>query len=87
MGKGYLIDSNVIIGYLDNKLPQPGMNRMHGIIDNIPHISVITKIEVLRFNTTANVYKVLKDFIDQSIVFDLNELWSIKLLLLANPKR
>jgi len=73
MGKGYLIDSNVVIGYLGNKLPNSGMDMMNAIIDDIPNISVITKIEVLRFNTTVDVYKILENFINESTVFDLNE--------------
>jgi len=73
VGKGYLVDSNVIIGYLDNKLPAYGMNFMHTIIDEVPNISVITKIEVLRFNTSANTYKVLEDFINETVIFDLND--------------
>lgn len=73
MGKGHLIDSNVVIGYLDNKLPGYGMNLMHTIIDETPNISVITKIEVLRFNASSDVYKVLEDFINASTIFDLSD--------------
>jgi predicted nucleic acid-binding protein len=73
VGKGHLIDSNVVIGYLDNKLPGYGMNLMHTIIDEIPNISVITKIEVLRFNASVDVYKVLEDFINESTIFDLSD--------------
>lgn len=60
MGKGYLIDSNIIIAYLDNKLSSTAMEMMNEIIDNIPNISVITKIEILRFNTTESITKFLK---------------------------
>jgi predicted nucleic acid-binding protein len=74
VGKGYLIDTNVVIGYLDNKLPSYGMDRMNAIIDKTPNISVITKIEVLRFNTSTDVYKILQDFISESSIFDLTEL-------------
>jgi predicted nucleic acid-binding protein len=73
VGKGYLIDTDVVIGYLDNKLPSYGMDRMNAIIDDTPNISVITKIEVLRFNTSADVYKILQDFISESSIFDLSE--------------
>lgn len=69
----YLIDTNVVIGYLDNKLPDAGMKIMNTIIDEIPYISIITKIEVLRFNTSESNYKVLKDFVDESIVLGLND--------------
>jgi predicted nucleic acid-binding protein len=74
VGKGYLIDSNVVIGYLDNKLPGNGMGVMHGVIDETPNISIITKIEVLRFNSSDDVYKVLEDFINESTIFELNDL-------------
>ena len=73
MGKGYLIDSNVVIGYLDNKLPAHGMKLLNPIIDNIPCISIITKIEVLRYNSPDNVYSILEEFIAESIVYDLND--------------
>jgi predicted nucleic acid-binding protein len=73
MGKGYLIDSNVVIGYLDNKLPAQGMKLLNPIIDNIPCISIITKIEVLRYNSSDEAYLVLEEFIAESRVYDLND--------------
>ncbi len=73
MGTGYLVDTNVVIGYLDNKLPPHGMSAMHLIVDDRPIISVITKIEVLRFNTPEQVYKVLVDFINDSTILDLSD--------------
>ncbi|MDR3695072.1 type II toxin-antitoxin system VapC family toxin [Mucilaginibacter sp.] len=74
MEQGYLIDSNIVIGYLNNKLPADGMKIMHSIIDDIPQISVITKIEILRFNTIPESYKVLHDFVSESKILDLNEI-------------
>ena len=73
MAKGYLIDSNVIIGYLDNKLPNYGMKLMHSIVDKIPNISVISKIEVLRHNPSEPVSQILQAFIDECNIFDLTE--------------
>lgn len=49
----YLIDTNVGIDYLGKKLPLSGMNFMNGIIDDVPNVSVITKIEVLGFNAAG----------------------------------
>jgi predicted nucleic acid-binding protein len=72
MGQEYLIDSNILIGYLDDKLPENGMLFMHDIINNIPKISVITKIEVLRFNTTEAAYRILEDFMGISIIYELH---------------
>jgi predicted nucleic acid-binding protein len=68
----YLMDTNVVIDYLGNKLPASGMNFMNDIIDAVPHISVITKIEVLGFNAPEHHYTILSDFINDAIVFDLS---------------
>jgi predicted nucleic acid-binding protein len=73
MGTKYLLDSNVIIGYLDSKLPLKGMAFVSGIIDKTPHISVISQIEILRFTAPAPVMKILSDFIDSSIIFPLDD--------------
>ena len=46
----YLIDTNTVIDYPGNKLPSLGMTYMKDIIDVVPNLSVITKIELLGFN-------------------------------------
>lgn len=58
----YLIDTNVVIDYLGQKLSVSGMNFMNTIIDNIPNVSVVTKMEVLGFNTPVEHYKLLTQF-------------------------
>ena len=87
MGQKYLIDSNIVIGYLDNKLPESGMLFMHEIINSIPQISVITKIEILRFNTHETAYKILEDFIGISIVYDLSHDIVDQTILLCKSKK
>lgn len=73
MGTRCLIDSNAVIGYLDNKIPDNGMKFMNSLVDDdIPNISVITKIEVLRFNAPDNAYKILTNFTNNASVYDLN---------------
>ncbi len=69
----YLIDSNAVIDYLGHKLPPSGMEFMDKVFDAIPNVSVVTKIEVLGFNTQPQHYKILSDFIKDTIVFDLTE--------------
>lgn len=71
MGQQYLIDSNVVIDYLSGKLPQKGMVFMNRIINDIPVLSVITKIEVLGFVTTPAASQLLIDFINDSLVIGL----------------
>ena len=67
----YLIDTNAVIDYLSNKFPVSGMELMNNIIDAIPNISVITKIEVLGFNAPDEHYNTLSNFINDSQVMDL----------------
>lgn len=71
---GYLIDSNVVIDYLGQKLPASGMSFMNNIIDALPQISVITKIEVLGFNASDEHIQLLKNFINDVTVLDLTPL-------------
>ncbi len=74
MEQGYLIDSNVIIAYLDNNIPTLGMQFLNIIIDDSPTVSVINKIEVLRFNSiNEESYLTLVEFINECVVLQLNE--------------
>jgi predicted nucleic acid-binding protein len=71
MGQGFLMDTNVVIGYLSNQIPATGASA----IDQLPGIiSVITRIELLGWYraSPAQLAK-LKPFIDSSQVYDLNE--------------
>jgi predicted nucleic acid-binding protein len=72
MGTQYLLDSNVIIDFLDNRLPDKGMMYVSRIINVVPNISVISKIEVLRHNTIGAVMQILEDFLDCSNIRELD---------------
>lgn len=69
----YLIDTNVVIDYLGSKLPASGMDFMNTVIDAVPNVSVVTKIEVLGFNAPEQHYKTLSDFIN-----DARNGWDLK---------
>jgi predicted nucleic acid-binding protein len=71
MGKTYLIDTNSIIDYLDNKLSK----KANDLIDSItPKISVISRIELLGWPGASEAQtKVLEDFISNSEVYSLDE--------------
>lgn len=69
----YLIDTNVIIDYLGNKPPIAGMEFMNEVVDAIPIVSVITKIEVLGFKAPDQHYQLLSDFMDDVIIVDLSK--------------
>lgn len=71
MEQRYLIDTNTVIDYLDNKLPINSSN----LIDLIAsQISVITRIELLGWsNATSEQVKVLEQFVNTSVVHKLEE--------------
>jgi predicted nucleic acid-binding protein len=71
MGKEYLIDTNSVIDYLDNKLPAKANELIEG---NASRISIITRIELLSWpGATDSQTKILLKFIDESEVFHLEE--------------
>jgi hypothetical protein len=69
----YLIDTNVVIDFLGNKLPLSSQVFMNGVIDATPNFSIITKIELLGFNMAENHFQILSDFIDEALVFAIDD--------------
>jgi predicted nucleic acid-binding protein len=49
------------------------MNFLNGIIDVIPNISVVTKIELLGFNSLDEHNKTLSNFINDATVLNLTD--------------
>ena len=73
MGTKYLIDSNAAIDYLRGSLSASGMTFMDDVVNDIPKVSIVSKIEVLGFNTTPEAYKILTDFFDDALVLPLSD--------------
>jgi predicted nucleic acid-binding protein len=71
MGQGFLIDTNVVIGYLSNQLPPVSASA----IDQLPGIiSVITRIELLGwYNATPAQLAKLQPFVDNAQIYILSE--------------
>ncbi len=67
----YLIDTNVVIDYLGQRLSPAAMQFLNGVIDEVPVISVITKIEVLGFNGAKQYMQLFSDFVYDSYVIAL----------------
>jgi hypothetical protein len=69
----YLLDTNVVINFLDASLPKSGMQFISGIVDDKPCVSVITKIEALGFNfQSANEQNTIEAFISGSNVLNID---------------
>jgi len=73
MGRSHLIDSNAVIDYLMGKLPSSGMFFMDELVNDIPNVSVITKIEVLGFHSSPPTEKLLSGFFDDAVVLGLTD--------------
>ena len=71
MGQEYLIDTNVIIDYLGNRLSTNGTS----LIDSLsPVISIITKIELLGwYGATSKQIARLLPFVNDASIYFLNE--------------
>lgn len=70
MGKRYLIDTNILIEYTSNSLPNNAKTFISKIVDEEFNISVINKIEILSHNTAGQN---IEHFIHLANVIPLNE--------------
>jgi predicted nucleic acid-binding protein len=73
MEQHFLLDSNVVIDFLAGKLPEEGTVLLREVVNAVPVVSVITRIEVLGFSSDAAATKLLNEFMDASIVIDLSQ--------------
>lgn len=73
MEQRYLADSNTIIDYVGNKIPEKALLVLDGFFDDNLVISIISKIEVLGFNGDAPELKRLGDFIGLATIFFVDD--------------
>ena len=74
MGKGYLIDTNILIYYLADAIPKEEINRVEEILKTSFNISIITKIEFLGWRGhTEEGFKKAKEFISFARVIPLED--------------
>ena len=70
MGKRYLIDTNVVLDFMGNKLPNDARIAIAQIIDNEINLSVINKIELLGF---SKIEQDLVDFVNCSNIISMSD--------------
>jgi predicted nucleic acid-binding protein len=73
MGSGYLIDTNVVIDYFSEKLPLPALDFIDNVVNSSSQISIMTKIELLCFTSSARELEFLTKFIQDSVIYELDE--------------
>jgi predicted nucleic acid-binding protein len=87
MGQRYLIDTNVIIDFSQQRFTSSSARQVAKILDNSPKISAITQIELLGFSIVPLQIKEFVDIadildIDKSVIFrtiEIRRLYKIKL--------
>ena len=69
----YLIDTNIVSDYLSCAISDTGLKYMDDIIDSVPNISIISKIELLSWRCShATELKVL-DFVNECNVLNISD--------------
>src|ERR1700722_3985990 len=73
-GTGYLIDTNIVIYYLEGVLPESVHTFMDKIIKDCSNISAITKIELLGWNGFIGTNeKIYTEFVNNSNVLGITD--------------
>ena len=88
MGKGYILDTNTIIYYLEGILNSSGKSFVEKAIVEGARISVISKIELLAWNPPegSNINNI-KTFVQNSIIYSLSEAVADQTILLRKNYR
>ena len=69
----FLLDSNAVIDFLGAKYPAEGMNLINSAVDDVPNISIISKIEVLSYKASELEYELLQSFCKDALIIELND--------------
>jgi len=73
MGRKILIDTNIAIGYIGNRLSLQAMDKLDKIFNEEYHLSVINKIELLGYpNLDKNEEEKFNLLIDHSIIHPID---------------
>lgn len=69
----FLLDTNIISGYISNKYDEEKMTIISKIIEINCNISIISKIEILSWKTQRSTEDLLREFVDLSNVISLSD--------------
>jgi predicted nucleic acid-binding protein len=87
MGQRYILDTNTVIDYVGDKLPQNSALTMDRLVNEELNISIIVKIETLGFNGEASEMEKLKDFLSLAKIFYVDDLIADKTIDLRKTYR
>jgi len=87
MGMNMLVDSNVIIDYVSNRIPKKSAKQLDIYFNSNFSVSIISKIEVLGFNTQEYELEQLESFIQLSSIVYIDEAVADKTIEIRRMKR
>jgi predicted nucleic acid-binding protein len=87
MGMNMLVDSNVIIDYVSNRIPEKSAKQLDIYFNSNFSVSIISKIEVLGFNTQEFELEQLESFIQLSSIVYMDEAVADKTIEIRRMKR
>jgi predicted nucleic acid-binding protein len=87
MGQRYILDTNTIIDYVGDKLPQDSALIMDRLVDEELNVSIIAKIETLGFNGEESEMQKLKDFLSLSKIYYVDDVVADKTIYLRKTYR
>ena len=87
MGINLLVDSNVIIDYVSNRIPEKSAKQLDIYFNRNFSVSIISKIEVLGFNTLNFELQQLESFIQLGSIIYIDEVVVDKTIEIRRKKR
>ena len=87
MGQRFLIDTNVIIDYTSNLIPDNGTAFVENIFNTAFNTSVVVKIEVLGYNDVLAKMQLLEEFLSSATIFPLDDAVILKTIELRRIKK
>ncbi|MEW5819233.1 MAG: type II toxin-antitoxin system VapC family toxin [Cyanobacteriota bacterium] len=74
MEKGYLLDTNILIYFLNDQIPEDAYQTVKDMIKQSFNISIITKLELLGWNKyTEDDFAATKIFLSNASVININD--------------
>jgi predicted nucleic acid-binding protein len=87
MGQRHILDTNTVIDYVGDKLPQDSAFVMDKLVNDALNVSIIVRIETLGFNGEKSEMQKLKDFLSLSKVYYVDDLIADKTIDLRKTYR
>ncbi|MFN5361630.1 MAG: type II toxin-antitoxin system VapC family toxin [Bacteroidota bacterium] len=87
MEMNMLVDSNVIIDYVSNRIPEKSAKELDIYFNSCFSVSIISKIEVSGFNTQEYELEQLESFIQLSSIVYIDEAVADKTIEIRRMKR